>query len=257
MFYIHTRTLVYIQIQMVKNTHGGNAHKKFGRKHVVASAGGSGGGGGSGSGLRVSKCSDEKYAVVVRLLGNGMFHCQCIDGVQRLGHVRGKFAGRGKRDNAVRTGTWVLMGLREWDNAANSKKIQHCDLLEVYSDVDKMRLIDTICEPWSRLRAAEESTSAATASLKRSEGGSGGGGGSGRGEGGAGGYDDNYVRFATESELEREKLVQDMCAGVLGDAMSLDVAVNASKKKGGMGIGMGDDDDDDDMGGGVFDLDDI
>lgn len=224
-------------------------HKKFGRKHVVASAGAGGGMGGGGGGLRTSKCAAEIYAVVVRLLGNGMFHCHCIDNCLRLGHVRGKFAGRGKRDNAVKTGTWVLMGLREWDSSAGagsaaaggSKKIQHCDLLEVYSDADKMRLMDTVAEPWARLRIGEENVT-----------GSGGGrGGGGRGGGGGEGsvYDDDYLRFASDAEIKRDQLVQDMCAGVLGKTMTL-----AAVAAGGDGKG---EEDDDMLDEGVFSIDDI
>ena len=91
---------------MVKNTHGGSGHKKFARKHTS---------GAKSNKLRISEDEGEIYAIVTKMLGNGMFHCHCIDGTIRLGHIRGKFTGRGKRDNLVESGKWLLIGLREWD----------------------------------------------------------------------------------------------------------------------------------------------
>jgi initiation factor 1A len=132
---------------MVKNTHGGSSHKKFARKYTS---------GAKSNKLRVSEDEGEIYAIVTKMLGNGMFHCHCIDRTIRLGHIRGKFTGRGKRDNMIEGGKWVLIGLREWDipsekSSSISKgkeKIQQCDLLEVYSDLDKQRLRESVSEDW-------------------------------------------------------------------------------------------------------------
>lgn len=132
---------------MVKNTKGGSGHKKFARKFVSS--------GSKTNNLRVSQDIGEVYAIVTKMLGNGMFHCHCVDRKVRLGHIRGKFSYRGgKRDNMVQGGKWVLVGLREWDSSETSsiskknEKIQQCDLLEVYSDTDKQRLKETISEDW-------------------------------------------------------------------------------------------------------------
>lgn len=132
---------------MVKNTQGGSSHKKFARKHSSAAR---------SNRLRVSEDEGELYAIVTKMLGNGMFHCHCIDDRQRLGHIRGKFSGRGKRDNMVELGKWVLIGLREWDISSDkskslSAKLQQCDLLEVYSEGDKARLKETCVENWEIL----------------------------------------------------------------------------------------------------------
>ena len=135
---------------MVKNTTGGSSHKKFGRKFTnnsVAKA---------GYKLRISEDEGELYCIVTKNLGNNMFHCCSISGATYLGHIRGKFTGRGKRDNTIAPGIWALVGLREWDNSSekvkNGKiKLQQCDLLEVYSDTDKQRLIDTVDERWEVL----------------------------------------------------------------------------------------------------------
>jgi translation initiation factor 1A len=134
---------------MVKNTHGGSGHKKFGRKYTVSKP---------SNRLRISENEYEIYAIATKMLGNNMIHCHCIDGVQRLGHIRGKFTGRGKRDNMIGSGTWLLIGVRTWDDPSvkesDSKKklkLQQCDILEVYSDSDKQNLKDTVDEEWIEL----------------------------------------------------------------------------------------------------------
>ena len=53
--------------------------------------------------------------------------------------MRNKFRGRGKRDNVISVGTWLLIGLREFESVKEGKK-QTCDLLEVYKDSDKQKL---------------------------------------------------------------------------------------------------------------------
>jgi initiation factor 1A len=121
---------------MVKNL-GGNKAKGQARKFVTAP---------KSSLLRVSEDECEVYAQVTKTLGNGMCHTICIDGITRLCHIRGKFRGRGKRDNTITNGTWVLVGLREWEleKKSDGKKLQNCDLLEVYSNSDKERLKSTL-----------------------------------------------------------------------------------------------------------------
>jgi initiation factor 1A len=149
---------------MVKNTTGGSGHKKFAHKNATAP---------KSNKLRVSDDEAEIYAIVTKMLGNGMFHCHCIDNTLRLGHIRRNFAGRSKRDNLVEIGKWVLIGLREWDVSTSSSsassassassgakgkgKIQHCDLLEVYTDMEKLRLKESVAEKWSILESNDSS----------------------------------------------------------------------------------------------------
>ena len=118
-----------------KNVHGGAGHKKFARKHTS-------GGSSSSSFIRTSQDPNEIYAIATKMLGNNMFHCHCIDNQVRLCHIRGRFGGRNKRDNIISAGTWILIGLREWENDSSSslKKLQQCDLLEIYSGISKERL---------------------------------------------------------------------------------------------------------------------
>jgi translation initiation factor IF-1 len=133
---------------MVRNTTGGNNTKQFARKHMSENNK-------VGVKLRISEDEGELYAVTTKMLGNNMFHAIALDGLQYLVHIRGKFSGRGRRDNTIAMGVWVLIGLRPWTNTpsdTNGKvKIQQCDLLEVYSEVDKVRLQETVDEDWDVL----------------------------------------------------------------------------------------------------------
>jgi translation initiation factor IF-1 len=120
---------------MVKNTTGGSKAKGQARKV--------GGGGGQTHRLHISHDELEVYAVAVRAYGNAMFEVLCCDNVKRLCHIRGKFKGRGKRDNFISVGTYLLVGLREWesqDALIGKNKLPNCDLIVVYSDQDKDRL---------------------------------------------------------------------------------------------------------------------
>jgi initiation factor 1A len=127
---------------MVKNTFGGNKHKGQARKLVTSK---------QSSRLRTAEEEGEIYAQVTKMLGNGMCQVICIDDQPRLCFIRGKFKGRGKRDNTLKTGTWVLIGLREWnmDKVSTQDALQKCDLLEVYTDLDKERLKKTVSCKWS------------------------------------------------------------------------------------------------------------
>lgn len=116
---------------MVKNDAGGNKGKGLARKHVNAAKGG------GSKQLRVATDAAEKYAVVSKMLGNGMCYVNLLDGTvgSKLCIIRNKFKGRGKRDNILDSGSWVLVGLRDW-----SSKQDTCDLLEVYNDGERDRL---------------------------------------------------------------------------------------------------------------------
>lgn len=158
---------------MVKNKHGGNKHKSFARKFVNAKP---------DNKLRMAEEENELYAIATKMLGNNMFHCLCIDGKTRLCYIRGKFAGRGKRDNMISAGTWLLVGNREW-GTDKKEKLQQCDLLEVYSDYDIQRLKDNVDANWSLF----VETSSETVS-----------------------HAEDGIYFATEKDIEREKLMEQM-----------------------------------------------
>jgi hypothetical protein len=90
---------------MVKNAKGGNKSKKMGRKFLGAPV---------QKQVRLADPNEpcEIYGVVERLLG------------------------RGKRDNTVVLGGFVLVGIREYESAETAK----CDLLEVYTEAEKQKL---------------------------------------------------------------------------------------------------------------------
>lgn len=126
---------------MVKNVKGGSGHKSQARK--FASTGVSK----QTSKLRIVEEDGEIYAQVTKVFGNGMCDVLCIDEKTRLCIIRGKFRGRGKRDNTIRPGSWVLAGKREWESEKKDEK-EKCDLLEVYSDFDIERLKKSVHENW-------------------------------------------------------------------------------------------------------------
>ena len=112
---------------MVKNLKGGSKSKQMGRKFVTAPV---------DRKVRLIHEEGELYAVVTKLLGNGMFTANDIEGKERLVVMRNKFRGKGKRDNAVMLGSWVMIGERDFETGAKPK----CDLLEVYTDIEKQKL---------------------------------------------------------------------------------------------------------------------
>ena len=119
---------------MVKNTTGGNKAKGFARKTFTKAS----------NALRLSNDEAEVYAQVIKVLGGAMCHVVDIEGNQMLCHIRGKFRGRGRRDNFIEIGTWVLVGMREWEKEPSKGKLLNCDMLEVYNDHDKERLKNTV-----------------------------------------------------------------------------------------------------------------
>lgn len=100
--------------------------RRLGKKVVVA-------------GLRTTDAEDEMFAVVVKMLGNGMCEVSCGDGVNRLCIIRKKFRGRQKHGNIVSVGTTVMVGLRLWEKNEKSG-MEKCDLLEVYNESELRKL---------------------------------------------------------------------------------------------------------------------
>jgi translation initiation factor IF-1 len=122
---------------MVKNTKGGNKSKGFARKNIIHK---------ESARLRVSEDPLEIYAQVIKMLGGSM--CQVIssDGETLLCHIRGKFRGRNKSSNILINGTWVLVGMREWEKETIEGKLKNVDLIEVYSESDKTKLKSNVLD---------------------------------------------------------------------------------------------------------------
>tara|TARA_B110000285_G_scaffold105474_1_gene120039 strand:+ start:1713 stop:2264 length:552 start_codon:yes stop_codon:yes gene_type:complete len=115
---------------MVKNT-GGKHNKKIARKSagtIIEKK------------LRVCEQDDEIYGIVSKCLGNGRFLIICNDQVERICFLRNKFTGRNKHGNLVSIGSWVIIGLRNWETIKPNKK-DKCDLLEIYTNNEKHKLL--------------------------------------------------------------------------------------------------------------------
>lgn len=135
---------------MVKNKGGGKKGKKGGRKHLTAP---------TQRGVRTVQEQGECYAAVTKLYGGCNCEVMCDDGVSRLCIIRNKFRGRGRRDNMLAPGKWVMVGIREWEARA-AGKAQKCDLLEVYNDSDKKRLAKDHPGNWHILMAVDDTSTA-------------------------------------------------------------------------------------------------
>ena len=148
---------------MVKNSTGGNKAKGFARKNLVK----------RDTALRVAREDGEIYAQAVKVLGGSIASAIDIDGNPLRAHIRGKFRGRGKRDNFIGAGTWLLVGLHDWaSEKTKSGDIIDCDVLEVYNDSDKNRLKNSVTTVnWSKFIANDTKTLGATDSDIVEEGG--------------------------------------------------------------------------------------
>jgi initiation factor 1A len=110
---------------MVKNTTGGNRSKGLARKNESSHY----------SKLRMAECEEEHYAIVKKIFGGNRCEVFCDDSISRQGIIRGKFTGKNKRKNIIGAGTIILVGLRDWATKIE-KKMEECDVLEVYSSIE-------------------------------------------------------------------------------------------------------------------------
>jgi translation initiation factor 1A len=111
---------------MVKNVTGGKKGKQGGRKTFTTNQ------------TLLSTNEFEVYGIVVKMMGGKICEVKCQDDVVRLCHIRGAFSGKNKSSNFLRPGQWVMVGLREW-----SSDKQHCDLICIYTDRDKDKILQT------------------------------------------------------------------------------------------------------------------
>ena len=175
---------------MVKNDAGGNKGKGLARKHVNAAKCG------SSKQLRVATDAAERYAIVSKMLGNGMCYVRLLDGStrDRLCIIRNKFKGRGKRDNILDSGSWVLVGMREW-----SSKQDTCDLLEVYNATERDRLQKN--EPCFKTAEPDTNTNG-------KGNGNNGNNGNGNGNGNSGNSgNNNSVQFADSTTMKYSSML--------------------------------------------------
>jgi initiation factor 1A len=102
---------------MVKNTTGGH-HKNIARKNQQKS---------SHFSIQKSTNEFEKYAVVLKVNGNGRFNVKTMDGLDLMLSLSSRFKGKNRKDNNVELGRFVLIGLRDYENPH-----KNCDLLYLY-----------------------------------------------------------------------------------------------------------------------------
>lgn len=116
---------------MVKNTVGGCKNKKYARKITSSFAT-------KKESTRFSTNEFEQYAIVTKIYGNGRCQVKTHAGLSLQCIIRNKFKGRSKRGNVVTNGTYILVGLREWEYTHGFKT---CDLLEIY-DVEDVNILN-------------------------------------------------------------------------------------------------------------------
>lgn len=120
---------------MVKNF-GGKHGKKIARKKAYSNSEVS-----NNKKMRFASVEEELYGLVTKCLGNGQFLIMCNDQVERICILRNKFTGRNKQRNMISIGSWVIIGLRSWETSNPNKK-DKCDMLEVYTNGEKHKLLE-------------------------------------------------------------------------------------------------------------------
>ena len=124
---------------MVKNKTGGNKSKGLARKNFTKKI----------TSLRTANEEGEIYAQAVKVMGGNIASAIDLFGNTLRVHIRGKFRGRGKRDNFIVPNTWLLVGLHDWQSDKTGMKpdaIKDCDILEVYNENDKSRLKNSVTD---------------------------------------------------------------------------------------------------------------
>lgn len=118
---------------MVKNS-GGNKSKKQARKTVTMPS--------VTQNVRYVAEDGEMYAVITNIYGGKTCQVMCDDGVSRRCTIRRKFTMARRGDNAIALGTWLMVGLYDWEKRADGS--QTCDILEVYSPGEREKLKQTV-----------------------------------------------------------------------------------------------------------------
>ena len=184
---------------MVKNF-GGSKTKGYARKNCNT--------GKKDNTLRLVEEEGEVYAQVTKIFGGKMCQVMTLDGTIMKCHIRGSFSRpRGKRDNFIAVNTWVIVGLREWENQEAKGKTLNCDLLEVYNDAEKIKLRSNVTNVnWSRFVANDQRSLNSSSAEEE--------------------LDDEFdgFKFASEATIEYEELIkkqlEDSKAGISNDIVN-------------------------------------
>lgn len=112
---------------MVKNATGGKKAKGMASKYMKPKS----------KVLRIIQEEGEKYGVVTEKLGGGHAKVACMDNITRMVVIGSKFKNERLSKNQM-----VLIGLREWQTKIQgSDKLEKCDLLEIYTDIETDALL--------------------------------------------------------------------------------------------------------------------
>lgn len=163
---------------MVKNIHGGSHAKKYASKHTKQTQ----------RGLRLAVEEEELYGIIIKKLGNGHMMVLMLNnnkGETVMCHIGGKF----KRET-ITCFSYVLVGKREWQTVSSKSAHQMVDLLEVYNDLEKNKLLKISGINWEILAEVDESV------------------GSTMGE-------DNDVEFSNETQVGLDELI--LSGGIITD----------------------------------------
>jgi translation initiation factor IF-1 len=119
---------------MVKNT-GGNKSKKVARKNVSSNT--------TTQDVRKATDASEMYAAVTKIYSSQRCSVLGADGNPYQCTIRGKFLKNKRSGDGLVIGAWVLIGFYEWEVRSDGSK--KCDLLEIYSNLekDKLKQIET------------------------------------------------------------------------------------------------------------------
>jgi translation initiation factor 1A len=118
---------------MGKNVGIGGKKRKMGKKNVAEDR------------ELVFKEEMQEYGQVLRLLGDSRLEIQCMDGVKRMGHIRGKM----RKKVWIAMGDVVLVALREYE-------MDKCDIISKYTE-DEVRKLKTLKEIPDSIKVNEES----------------------------------------------------------------------------------------------------
>ena len=112
---------------MVKNATGGKKAKGMASKHMKPKS----------KVLRIIQEEGEMYGVVTEKLGGGHAKVCCMDNITRMVVIGSKF-----KNERLSRNQMVLIGIREWQTKIQgSDKLEKCDLLEIYTDIETDALI--------------------------------------------------------------------------------------------------------------------
>lgn len=113
---------------MVKNA-GGNKSKKVARKNVSHT---------STHDVRKATDASEMYAAVIKIYSSQRCSVLGADGNTYQCTIRGKFLKNKRSGEGLINGAWILIGFYDWEVRSDGSK--KCDLLEIYSNLEKDKL---------------------------------------------------------------------------------------------------------------------